>query len=250
MPIYPPNEREKRAIKSVKRKAFEFNTAETADQRYIVTRSLRSYGYTKTLEYIADLDITPRLNSFSGKPHTILDLGCGTGEALKEARHWLGPKGRYVGITASLPEVIPDGIEIYQSDVQNLNKLKARKALGLEDNSIDTIFAVQVSQYLEDPWAMMEGIYALLRKGGEAYICGFPSKLVQPSDREKLWNYLQQFGIKLLVGQRGPAAENRQVIHISKPANAPQTLEVPIIIGVTTRRPRQLTFALDETRVK
>jgi SAM-dependent methyltransferase len=109
----------------------------------------------------------------------ILDLGCGTGRDVYLAAQLIGDGGRVVGVDMTDEQLAvarehkdkfiaennlkADQIEFVQGYIEKLDEA------GLEANSFDVVISNCVVNLSPDKRAVLEGIYRVLKEGGEFY---------------------------------------------------------------------------------
>jgi ubiquinone/menaquinone biosynthesis C-methylase UbiE len=115
--------------------------------------------------------IQRKLLSFIGlqKPTTLLDLGCGTGWAVRTAAEMLEGDGRFVGI-----DISPEMIKRAKAKALGMNAVEFHRAsadkLPFEDSSFDVVICTNSFHHYPDPVKALAEARRVLRKQGHIYI--------------------------------------------------------------------------------
>src|SRR4051794_35387008 len=109
-------------------------------------------------QYFAYLDIH--------EGHSVLELGCGTGDFAEPVARLVGAKGRVVGMDKSQVMIAEarrrhPAIEFYAGDAHELE---------FADKSFDRCFATTVFQHLSDPKQALLELFRVTRPGGKIAI--------------------------------------------------------------------------------
>lgn len=95
---------------------------------------------------------------------TFLDVGCGSGAALEDAKVIFGPELEVVGVTAARYGD-RKGVKIRVGDAQHLLEIP-----GIEPNHYDLVTCLYTVEYVVDPIAVVDSIYQVLNNGGFGFI--------------------------------------------------------------------------------
>ena len=116
----------------------------------------------------AKAELCGLISSMNLKPGMhVLDMGCGTGEALNWLSHEVAPSGRVVGVdlaaahVAKAKQQTTPGIDVYQANLYDDL---------FERGSFDFVWCVNTINHLTDPVGGVERLAALLRDGGRIAI--------------------------------------------------------------------------------
>ena len=96
-------------------------------------------------------------NCFKPNYETLLDVGCGRGEHLREFQK-LGYQVEGVDLSTEVEELLKD-MEIRIVDVE-------KESLPYEDSSIDVVFNKSLIEHLNNPENFMRESYRILKPGG------------------------------------------------------------------------------------
>jgi len=98
-----------------------------------------------------------------------LDVGCGTGWAIREAATLFNNKGLFYGIDLS-PKMIEKAKENF-SGKENFHFIKANaESIPLDGDFFDIIICTNSFHHYLHPDRVMNEFYRLLRKGGKVYV--------------------------------------------------------------------------------
>ncbi len=104
--------------------------------------------------------VVDAVDQFASRGGAFVDAGCGGG-ALKAA---LGDRvTRYVGLDAVLYERFPAGAEFHAVDLD-------APEWPIPDQHADVAAAVETIEHLQNPWAFMRRLAALVRPGGWVFV--------------------------------------------------------------------------------
>jgi SAM-dependent methyltransferase len=90
----------------------------------------------------------------------VLDAGCGNGRFLRLLRDFGDPDWELVGIDFDHEAVAACRAEGFRAEATRIEEFRAEEA------SFDAIVMLQLIEHVEDPGAIVDRIYALLRPGG------------------------------------------------------------------------------------
>lgn len=107
----------------------------------------------------------------------ILDLGCGTGRDVYVLSQLVGKTGKVVGVDMTNEQLqIAKDTQAYHAEKFGYDNVEFKKGyieklneLGLEPNSFDIIVSNCVINLSPNKEAVMQGVYSLLKEGGEFY---------------------------------------------------------------------------------
>lgn len=169
-----------------------------------------------------------------GTPPALLDLGCGSGQALLDLANAARIPLSLTGIT-SYP---------YQSDsLVHRRKLK-RKKINIKEgdiqdlkavipkNSMDVVVSVQAFFYLADPWIALKQTYDILKPGGVALISPFP--LSSPFNENIRTSRMVRWYLRKQYGMETEADQDEDYMTVSFEKTKPH-LTVPISYRQQTR---------------
>lgn len=228
-----------RAIQEVRNGAYDdhrlyrgYNTQRPLTSSVIVTDS--HVIFEKSIDdIVSSLGITPPGKILSDKIKAqekvrFLDVGCGSGRALIEAKKIHGGAVNCLGITGypyhvhggrSGEDITSNGIGIIVEDVQKLSRF-------ITKDSFDLVTAIFLFPYLADPWSVLKQIYDVLKPGGDAVIYPFPTDTISPlhgaDDAQTVEDFLlRKFSVKF----HKCGDKNLQAVTIHKTAGK---LRVPL----------------------
>ncbi len=119
----------------------------------LAEKYLRHFYSTKTHPYRTFED---RVSELLQPSATLLDAGCGRG--MPVLRKYLNQGSRLIGVEMVEFLDVPPGIETFNSDLAHI---------PLPDGCIDLIMSRSVFEHLEDPAAVYQEFYRILRPGGQ-----------------------------------------------------------------------------------
>jgi len=112
----------------------------------------------------------------------VLDIGCGSGGATREAARAVGAEGSVIGIDAS-PEAIAVARERTPDELGITYRVaRAEHLAGIPDRSIDCVIASLVFEQLVDLGAVAEEIVRVLRPGGRIVASVMDFDQLRPAD--------------------------------------------------------------------
>jgi ubiquinone/menaquinone biosynthesis C-methylase UbiE len=112
----------------------------------------------------------------------VLDIGCGSGGATREAARAVGPDGSVIGIDACT-EAIAAARERTPEDVGiDYRVLRAEHLHGIPDRSVDCITASLVFEQLADLPQVARELYRVLRPGGRIVASVMDFDQFRPAD--------------------------------------------------------------------
>jgi ubiquinone/menaquinone biosynthesis C-methylase UbiE len=112
----------------------------------------------------------------------VLDIGCGSGGATREAALAVGPAGAVIGIDAC-PEAITAARERTPSELGvNYRVLRAEHLHGIPDRSVDCITASLVFEQIPDLPQVAREMYRILRPGGRIVASVMDFDQFRPAD--------------------------------------------------------------------
>jgi len=112
----------------------------------------------------------------------VLDIGCGSGGATREAALAVGPAGSVIGIDAS-PEAVAAARQRTPPELGvDYRVLRAEHLLGIPDRSVDCITASLVFEQLPDLPQVTREMYRVLRPGGRLVASVMDFDQFRPAD--------------------------------------------------------------------
>lgn len=112
----------------------------------------------------------------------VLDIGCGSGGAAREAARAVGPEGSVIGIDAC-PEAIAAARGRTPADLGiDYRVMRAEHLTGIPDRSVDCITASLVLEQLPDLAAVSREMFRVLRPGGRIVASVMDFDQLRPAD--------------------------------------------------------------------
>lgn len=91
-------------------------------------------------------------------PHKVLEIGCGFGNTLIEAKKW-GKASEIVGVDINNLSVLSELDEFIVGDIETIS-------LPYSQEYFDAIILGDVLEHLQDPWTALKNVTYYLKKGG------------------------------------------------------------------------------------
>jgi SAM-dependent methyltransferase len=122
----------------------------------------------------------------------VLDIGCGSGGATREAATAVGPQGSVIGIDACTEAIAAARARTPGDLCITYEVMRAERLHGIADRSIDCITASLVLEQLTDLGAVAREMFRVLRPGGRVVASVMDFDRFRPADA-------QMFGAILAV---------------------------------------------------
>jgi ubiquinone/menaquinone biosynthesis C-methylase UbiE len=127
-------------------------------------KPFRKYAITEKLYYrltnisVKKLSKIPNIKTAS----KILDVGCGTGEALYFIRKFINPSAELFGVDLEKNPLLPDYVSFSACDLEEQD-------LPFEEESFDVVISTFVIEHLRNPQRLFAESYRVLKSGGYFY---------------------------------------------------------------------------------